>query len=164
MHVLISDRVAEHLPGCNMAFRRAALKSVGGFDEIYRVAGDDVDLCWRLQERGMTLAFAPAAVVWHHLRDSLAGYLGQQRGYGRAEALLEQRWPANYQPMVQVSWSGRIYSQPQHLDWAATRRIYHGIWGTAAFQPRQAGPGSLLTAGSAPEWYLILVTLAALSF
>jgi O-antigen biosynthesis protein len=117
-----------------------------------------------LQERGLTLAFAPAAVVWHHLRDSFAGYLSQQRGYGQAEALLEQRWPAKYNPVGQVAWSGRIYSQPQHLAWATTPRIYHGIWGTAAFQPRQARPSFLLSAGATPEWYLILATLAALSF
>ena len=37
IHVLISDREAEHLPGCNMAFRTAALRGVGGFDERFIV-------------------------------------------------------------------------------------------------------------------------------
>ncbi len=32
MHVLESDQVAEHIPGCNMAFRRAALLAINGFD------------------------------------------------------------------------------------------------------------------------------------
>ena len=54
-HVLISDREAEHIPGCNMAFRRSAVEAIGGFDPIYRAAGDDVDVCWRLQERGWRL-------------------------------------------------------------------------------------------------------------
>src|SRR5436309_965325 len=49
MHVLESDQVAEHIPGCNMAFRRAALEAINGFDPQYRKAGDDVDVCWRLQ-------------------------------------------------------------------------------------------------------------------
>ena len=31
-HVLLDDRVAEHVPGCNMAFRRDALMAVGGFN------------------------------------------------------------------------------------------------------------------------------------
>src|SRR5258705_2141257 len=31
-HVLISDEVAEHIAGCNMAFRRDALMAPGGFD------------------------------------------------------------------------------------------------------------------------------------
>ena len=56
-------RVAEHIPGCNMAFRREALEAIGGFDPQFRIAGDDVDICWRLQERGWTIGFCPAAVV-----------------------------------------------------------------------------------------------------
>ena len=49
-HVLLNDEVAEHIPGCNMAFRREVLEEIGGFDPIYRAAGDDVDICWRLQD------------------------------------------------------------------------------------------------------------------
>src|SRR5262249_61062741 len=47
-HVLESDQVAEHVPGCNMAFCRDALLAISGFDPLYRKAGDDVDVCWRL--------------------------------------------------------------------------------------------------------------------
>src|SRR3989442_7014584 len=70
VHVLLSDREAEHLPGCNMAFRKARLEAIGGFDPQFRTAGDDVDVCWRLEERGFTLGFSPAAMVWHHRRNS----------------------------------------------------------------------------------------------
>ncbi len=52
-HVLLNDEVAEHIPGCNMAFRREALEEIGGFEPIFAAAGDDVDLCWRLQNRGL---------------------------------------------------------------------------------------------------------------
>src|SRR3989454_311972 len=69
-HVLVSDQEAEHVPGCNMAVRKACLEAVGGFDPQFRVAGDDVDLCWRLRERGETLGFSPAAMVWHHRRNA----------------------------------------------------------------------------------------------
>jgi hypothetical protein len=58
--------------------------------------GDDVDVCWRLQERGWTLGFHPSAVVWHHRRGSLRRFWRQQRGYGHAEALLERKWPVKY--------------------------------------------------------------------
>ena len=44
-HVLLDDRIAEHVPGCNMAFRRDALLAIGGFNPIYLRAGDDVDVC-----------------------------------------------------------------------------------------------------------------------
>ena len=96
IHVLISDREAEHVPGCNMAFRKSALEEIGGFDERFRVAGDDVDVCWRLQEAGRTLGFSAGAVVMHRRRDSVRRYLRQQYGYGKAEALLERKWPSRY--------------------------------------------------------------------
>ena len=54
-HVMLTDRQAEHIPGCNMAFYKWALAQVGGFDPIYHRAGDDVDLCWRLQQAGFKL-------------------------------------------------------------------------------------------------------------
>src|SRR5262249_51620140 len=47
-HVMLTDRVAEHIPGCNMAFYKWALLEIGCFDPLYRKAGDDVDICWRL--------------------------------------------------------------------------------------------------------------------
>ena len=57
-HVLISDEVAEHIAGCNMAFRRDVLLALGGFDPVYRAAGDDVDICWRFQDAGYTIGFS----------------------------------------------------------------------------------------------------------
>ena len=59
VHVLLTDTEAEHIPGCNMAFLRSALEAVGGFDVQFRVAGDDVDICWRLQERGLETWLQP---------------------------------------------------------------------------------------------------------
>ena len=70
-HVLLTDTVAEHIPGCNMAFYRWAFESVGGFDAEYHKAGDDVDFCWRLQQEGHVIAFSPTAIVWHHRRFTL---------------------------------------------------------------------------------------------
>ncbi len=91
-HVLISDEVAEHIAGCNMAFRRDVLLELGGFDPIYRAAGDDVDICWRFQDAGYTIGFSPAAVVWHFRRNTVKAYIGQQtrlrqsRGAGLCQA------------------------------------------------------------------------------
>jgi O-antigen biosynthesis protein len=83
VHVLVSDIEAEHIPGCNMAFRREALEAIDGFDPRYRAAGDDVDLCWRLQERGGRIGFHAGGMDWHHRRNSLAMYWRQQKGTER---------------------------------------------------------------------------------
>jgi hypothetical protein len=95
-HVLESDQVAEHIPGCNMAFRREALLAINGFNPQYRKAGDDVDVCWRLQQAGHWITFAPGAFVWHHRRQGPRSYLRQQAGYGEAEALLSFQHPDRF--------------------------------------------------------------------
>ncbi|MGH7215439.1 MAG: glycosyltransferase, partial [Tepidisphaeraceae bacterium] len=63
-HVMIDDRTAEHVPGCNMAYYTWAAKEINGFDSQFRKAGDDVDFIWRLQHRGYSIGFSPAAQVW----------------------------------------------------------------------------------------------------
>src|SRR5918996_2311687 len=164
VHVLLSDREAEHLPGCNMAFRRSALEAIGGFDPRFRTAGDDVDVCWRLRDAGGTLGFSPAALVWHHRRGSVRAYLRQQMGYGRAEALLERKWPERYNAAGHAHWAGRLYGAALGtLGWRAPR-IYHGTWGSAPFQSIYPSAPSLLASVMAmPEWYFAVAALAALT-
>lgn len=161
-HVLLTDRVAEHLPGCNMAFRTARLAAIGGFDAKFRIAGDDVDLCWRLQERGWQLAFHPGAMVWHHRRGAVQTYWRQQLNYGRAEAMLERKWPEKYNAVGHLRWNGRLYGKSfwQFFQWSQ-RRIYHGSWGTALFQSvYSTAPGTFASILMMPEWYLLIAALA----
>jgi GT2 family glycosyltransferase len=164
VHVLLSDRVAEHIPGCNMAFRRAALEAIGGFDPRFRAAGDDVDICWRIQESGGTLGFHAGAMVWHHRRNSLRAYWRQQIGYGRAEALLEQKWPEKYNAAGHVAWAGRLYGKGLAETLGSGRtRIYHGVWGSALFQRMyHRAPGTLAALPLMPEWYLFVLILGIL--
>jgi GT2 family glycosyltransferase len=165
IHVLLSDKEAEHIPGCNMAYWKSRLQAVGGFDPRFRAAGDDVDICWRLQERGWKLGFSPAAVVWHHRRNSVTMYWKQQKGYGKAEALLEQKWSDKYNCVGHLRWSGRLYGRGlvQTLGWPL-ERIYHGTWGNALFQSLyQPAPGLWSALATMPEWYLLILTLAGLS-
>ena len=165
VHVLLSDREAEHLPGCNMAFRKARLEAIGGFDPQFRTAGDDVDVCWRLEERGFTLGFSAAAMVWHHRRNSVRTYWKQQIGYGRAEALLERKWPKKYNGSGHARWAGRIYGHglTRALRWRRAR-VYHGIWGVAPYQSLyEPAPSLLGSLPQMPEWYLAVAILMALS-
>jgi len=161
VHVLLNDREAEHIPGCNMAFRKNCLEAIGGFDPQFRTAGDDVDVCWRLLERGWTLGFHPAALVWHHRRNSLRTYWRQQIGYGRAEAMLERKWPEKYNGPGHVRWAGRIYGLglTRLLGWRPAR-IYHGVWGSAPFQSLyEPAPSVLAFLPQMPEWHLLTATL-----
>lgn len=164
IHVLLTNQEAEHIPGCNMAFRKVALKAIGGFDPQFHVAGDDVDVCWRLQKEGWTLGFSPAAVVWHHRRNSVRTYWKQQAGYGKAEAMLESKWPEKYNTVGHAIWSGRIYTNGlTYLGWRI-RRVYHGLWGMASFQSLyEPAPSPIESLPMLPEWYLIVLTLSVFS-
>ncbi|HEX6810047.1 MAG TPA: glycosyltransferase [Planctomycetota bacterium] len=161
--VLLTDREAEHIPGCNMSFRRESLLAIGGFDTRFWAAGDDVDVCWQLQKHGFTLGFSPAAVVWHHRRGSVKAFWRQQFHYGKAEALLEEKWPEKYNAAGHHAWRGRIYDPRSELV-SNLGRIYHGMWGSAPFQalyqPRW-GPFALLPL--MPEWYLLGMALLIVS-
>ncbi|MEA2600138.1 MAG: hypothetical protein QOF89_1130 [Acidobacteriota bacterium] len=165
VHVLLSDTIAEHVPGCNMAVRRRCLEEIGGFDPRYRAAGDDVDVCWRLQERGWSIGFSPAAMVWHHRRCSIRTYWKQQQGYGRAEALLEQKWPEKYNSLGHLTWRGRIYGNGITRALTSWRgRVYQGSFGSAPFQSiYHPAPGVIASLPLMPEWYGLIFALAALS-
>jgi O-antigen biosynthesis protein len=161
VHILLSDSEAEHIPGCNMAFRKSALAAIGGFDPQFRIAGDDVDVCWRLQQHGWTLGYSPGAMVWHHRRNSIRAYWKQQFNYGKAESFLEKKWPEKYNLAGHVTWAGRVYGNGHQYKAWSRGRIYHGVWGSAPFQSIYQGPaGTLESWLSVPEWYLAVAALA----
>jgi GT2 family glycosyltransferase len=165
VHVLITDTEAEHIPGCNFAVRKSALQAIGGFDPRFRVAGDDVDACWRLHEHGYKIGFSHAAMVWHHRRNSVGAYWRQQRGYGRAEAMLEQKWPSKYNSAGHIRWHGQLYG-PSAASRVGVGRghIRFGQWGTGLFQSLYtASPGKLRSLPLMPEWYLVISWLAMLT-
>jgi GT2 family glycosyltransferase len=164
-HVLASPTVAEHIPGCNMGFWRSALDAVGGFDPSFRVAGDDVDICWRLQAAGGTLGFSPGAVMWHRARTSMRAYTRQQIGYGRSEALLERKWPERYNPRGHVDWTAKVHGGKPRRSFRRHRwQIYYGLTASALFQSVYSKRGTARGAlPLAPEWYFLLISLALVS-
>lgn len=133
-HVMLTDREAEHIPGCNMAFYKWALQAIGGFDPVFRKAGDDVDVCWRLQAEGHKIGFSPAGFVWHYRRATVKAYLKQQAGYGEAEALLARKHPEFFNSFGSGIWRGRIYSNAAAGVVLRGPVIYHGVFGSGFFQ------------------------------
>jgi len=132
--VLLDNVEAEHLPGCNLAIRKVALEFIGGFQEVFRSAGDDVDICWRLREVGGILRFAPGAMVWHHRRFTVSAYLKQQRGYGRAEALLMKAHPERFGAFGGARWRGLIYGDSPPLYDPVEGAVFYGPLGEGLFQ------------------------------
>lgn len=157
--VMLTNRVAEHIPGCNMAFHKWALEEIGRFDPVFRRAGDDVDVCWRLQECGHSLGFSPSGFVWHYRRSTVPAYIRQQQGYGEAEALLERKHPEYFNSWGGSLWRGRIYSASRPAVVPRRSIIYHGIFGTGLFQTLYAGEPAVSLLLCTSLEYHVLVTL-----
>lgn len=163
-HVMLDDRLAEHIPGCNMAFRRDCLLKIGGFDPQFRQAGDDVDVCWRFIDEGWQIGYAPAAVVWHHRRNTTKAFYKQQKGYGRAESMLQLKHPSRFNALSCSRWSGVIYGDRSAKLSVREPVIYHGRFGEGLFQflyrPKEYRPWVYFTF---LEWHGIAAFFAILA-
>jgi GT2 family glycosyltransferase len=158
-NVMLTDRLAEHIPGCNMAFHKGVLQEIGGFDPQFRKAGDDVDLCWRIQQAGHVIGFSPAGFVWHYRRSQVGDYMRQQYGYGEAEALLVRKHPERFNGLGGSLWRGRIYSPARFGLVFRPPRIYFGPFAGGFFQALYTMPPAPGLMVFTSLEYHVLVTL-----
>jgi GT2 family glycosyltransferase len=157
-HVMLDDHQAEHIPGCNMAFWRTALEAIGGFDTIFTKAGDDVDVCWRLEQAGYKIGYSPAALVWHYRRSNLGAYLSQQHGYGKAEALLVRKHPEYFNSLGGSIWRGRIYAATNYGVLFHRPIVYRGRFASGWFQTLYtSAPDSGLLLATTLEYHVLVV-------
>lgn len=71
----------------NASLRRDSLLAAGGFDPAFGRA-EDVELGYRLAERGMRFVFEPSARVWHYPVRSFAAWRRTPYRYGRADVAM----------------------------------------------------------------------------
>lgn len=73
------------LVGANMAIRRELILELGGFDEVFKAAGEEEEFCRRAHGRrqGVRLFYAPGAAVVHQFSPRLSDPLRRARTYGR---------------------------------------------------------------------------------
>ena len=69
-HYLLDDRSslpiqADWMMGAFLLMRRKMLEELGGFDEGFRLYGEDIDLCYRAAKAGWERWFVPQALVRH---------------------------------------------------------------------------------------------------
>jgi cellulose synthase/poly-beta-1,6-N-acetylglucosamine synthase-like glycosyltransferase len=97
-----------YLVTCNCAYRREALREVGGFPaDIHTPGGEDVAASIALYKRGYRFAFAPDAQVRHDFRDTWRSFTRTWRNYGFGCGLVARRMlsPAERNPQWQ-QWEG----------------------------------------------------------
>jgi mycofactocin glycosyltransferase len=87
------------VPAAALLVRRAAFTDVGGFDTALRV-GEDVDLVWRLAERGWEVRYEPAVRVEHPHRARPRAWLSQRVAYGSSAGSLARRHPGAMRHLI----------------------------------------------------------------
>lgn len=78
--------------GACMAVTRPAFETLGGFDEVFPFAFEDVDLCLRARARGLRVTCAQA-VDSIHFESQTPGREARELG---SRAIFEQRWDGRY--------------------------------------------------------------------
>ncbi len=96
----LEERDHEGLTAACVLLPRALFAEVGGFDEGFINGYEDLDLCFRLRERGLRLVYTPRSVVTHHESKSPGRFLAAQHNIER----LHQRWLGRFS----------AYTEPTH--------------------------------------------------
>lgn len=128
---------------CNLAFARDTFYAVGGYDESLPAYGcEDLDLCWRIQEAGHPMVYAPDAVIEFTIT-SRGKAVRKEFQAGRARMAVAIRHPRSTQsapPTLRGALReaiGRTVNLPYRMirpgRVARTRRIRWsvGSWGRA---------------------------------
>jgi glycosyltransferase involved in cell wall biosynthesis len=87
--IIIRKEMRGRFSGANCAYRRQVVIDTGGFDQRFKAHGEDIDLFWRLVDRGARLLFDPALFVEHlsFAKDHIT-LARKSFGYGVASARL----------------------------------------------------------------------------
>jgi glycosyltransferase involved in cell wall biosynthesis len=114
------------IQGANLAFRRAALKAVGGFDPWFGAGalftGEEAELLARISAAGWTGAYDPAPLVYHHHgRKTAFDEFWLMRSYDRGRG-------AYYAKCILNKTMRQVYVR----NWLLRRR-YHS-WRTSALE------------------------------
>ncbi len=81
-----------YVPTCNLLVKKSVYEEAGGLNPEMHL-GEDVDLCWRLRERGYGLLYVTVGRAWHKHRNALGQMLKRRMQYGTSESDLYKRHP-----------------------------------------------------------------------
>jgi len=107
-------RIYQALTAACLLIRKELFDQVGGFDEEYWNGYEDVDLCFKLQEKNWRLVYQPQSVLIHHESKS-----GQERFSRTRENIdrLHRKWIGRITPDATVRKNGS-------LRWSKEKRIH----------------------------------------
>lgn len=124
-------------PSSNLAYKKAALREIGGFDE-WMITAEDIDLNLRAVLEGHRIVFRTNAIIYHRTRDSYFDFVRQAfwNGVGRKQLTLKHGslWGA-YRPFEMLRQRATFWSLLR-LGAALTGYAAYKVFG----RPRAADP------------------------
>jgi GT2 family glycosyltransferase len=134
-HTVRVETMTRGFETANIAYPRALLERLGGFDEVaFRRSGEDTDLAWKAIGAGVEPVFVPEALVHHAVVQQ--GPLGKLRDAGRwhESVLVYKR-----HPQVRSTLHLRLFWSVEHwwalralVALAVPRRLWWLRWWLAA--------------------------------
>jgi biofilm PGA synthesis N-glycosyltransferase PgaC len=100
--------------GVIVAFRRDALKAVGGWNPA--VMTEDIDITWRLYRHNWQVAYEPRAICWILVPERLRGLIKQR-----------QRWSRGGLEVLATNWRG-FYQNPLGQRFLLLETIVSNLW------------------------------------
>jgi N-acetylglucosaminyl-diphospho-decaprenol L-rhamnosyltransferase len=115
------------LVGAFLLCRRAALEAVNGFDEDYFLYAEDMDLCYRLRQRGYRVLYAPQVAVLHHSNCSGARKWAERREgeIVRSELLFLRKHSGTLAALAFRLLAGTLFFYKGIKFWLSTRGQKH---------------------------------------
>jgi len=134
--------------GANCGVRTRVMHELGGFDESYESAGDDIEFFWRLQLAGHRICFVRDAVVHVRERSDAQALARRFFRHGRADARLYRKFRHCGMPRSPIRQAVRVWAQlllfaPWY--WANLDRRRHWVSAVARRIGRVAGSAHFRT-------------------
>ena len=98
------EKEVEYISGVCLLLETEKLRELGGFDESLAPAYcEDVDLCFRLRDRGLRIIYTPKSVIIHHLSatsDQMGSY--KMQCITANQQKISERWQAQIDELNRV--------------------------------------------------------------
>ena len=146
----VSDHVGGSYLTCNVAYRRAAIESAGGFDRRFAHAHEDRDLAWRIEQSVGPVGFEPAMRVVHPGRSFTAASAWRRARFIYDDWLLFQRYPTRRAARSSIRWTPLRNTIRTWLNVARDRQIWR--------RPREAGRWIVVAGGQVSFCAILTLT------
>ncbi|HOE68036.1 MAG TPA: glycosyltransferase [Candidatus Omnitrophota bacterium] len=90
MQRAVATREVTHNASCNVMYRKAVYRVLGGFEEGFW-PGEDLEFDHRVRTRGYRLFQVPDAIVYHYRADTIERFRNMMHRYGWAQGMLARR-------------------------------------------------------------------------